>query len=63
MITDKNRIYDGFTNLEGGVDDGRRGNIIGRNQVVSPENAVFRKGIRTTRAGIRKLTQQATTHK
>src|SRR5580765_2068590 len=56
-IIDKNRIYDGFDSLEGGVDAGRRANVIGVNQAVSAENAVFRGGLCTSRPGIRKMGQ------
>jgi hypothetical protein len=60
MIKDANRIFDGFNTLEGGVDSGRRSNIIGRNQVVSAENAIFRGGRPGTRPGIRKLARTIT---
>lgn len=48
-INDKNRIYDGFSVLIGGVDDGRKPNLIDKNQCVSAENCVFRGGETTTR--------------
>jgi hypothetical protein len=57
MISDKNRIYDGFSSLEGGVDAGRRPNVIGQNQVVSAENTIFRGAFPTTRGGFSKLDQ------
>lgn len=48
-INDKNRIYDGFSNLVAGVDDGRKPNLIDKNQCVSADNCVFRGGETTTR--------------
>lgn len=57
MIKDPNRIYDGFSELEGGVDAGRRANVINPNQVVSAENIVFRGGKARTRPGISLLTE------
>lgn len=56
MITDKNRIYDGFLSCEGGVDAGRIANKIALNQAVEAENVTFRGGEPTTRPGWRKLT-------
>lgn len=48
-INDKNRTFDGFSNLIAGVDDGRKPNLIDKNQCVKAENAVFRGGETTTR--------------
>jgi len=60
MIADKNRIYDGWTQLEAGVDAGREPNLIDPNQVVSAENMIFRGGFPTPRPGWRKLTEDFT---
>lgn len=49
MKNSKYSVYDGFSNLVAGVDDGRKPNLIDRNQCVSAENAVFRGGETTTR--------------
>lgn len=57
MIPDKNRIYDGFTSLEGGVDAGRAPVLIDPNQVVSAENTTFRGGRPKPRPGFRQLTE------
>src|ERR1700740_570699 len=50
MIQDK-RFYDGFDSLEGGIDAGRRANVLEVNQVASAENISFRGGIAATRSG------------
>jgi len=55
MIADKNRIYDGWVNLEGGVDAGRSPTLIDPNMAYSGENITFRDGRPTTRPGWRKL--------
>lgn len=60
MIVDKNRIFDGWVSLEGGVDAGRAGGDIDANQCVSAENMTFRGGHATTRPGFRKLTESFT---
>jgi hypothetical protein len=60
MITDKNRIFDGFQSLEGGVDAGRIPSSINPNQCESAENMVFRGGDAATRPGWRKLTESFT---
>jgi hypothetical protein len=57
MISDRNRIYDGWTQLEAGVDAGRVPTLINPNQAVSAENMVFRGGFPTVRPGFRKLTE------
>jgi hypothetical protein len=57
MIVDKNRIFDGWRTLEGGVDAGRKPNLIDQNQVESAINMSFRGGSITTRPGFRKLTE------
>jgi hypothetical protein len=59
-IIDKNRIYDGFDSMEGGVDAGRRPNVIGPNQAYSADNVSFRGGIPRSRPGIRKPAQNFT---
>lgn len=57
MITDKNRVYDGWMSLEAGVDAGRTATLLEPNFSVSAENMVFRGGHPTTRPGFRKLTE------
>lgn len=60
MITDKNRIFDGFNSLEGGVDSGRIPSAINPNQCESAENMVFRGGDAAARPGWRKLVETFT---
>lgn len=60
MITDQNRIYDGFISLEGGVDAGRQTTLLDPNQVVSAENMTFRGGRAKTRPGFKKLPETLT---
>lgn len=60
MIADKNRIYDGWLSLEGGVDAGRSPSVIDPNQCVSAENMTFRGGSLRTRPGFRKMTESFT---
>jgi hypothetical protein len=60
MIADRNRIYDGWVQLEAGVDAGRGPTLIDPNQFVSAENMVFRGGFPTVRPGFRKLTETFT---
>src|SRR5262245_16407771 len=55
MIADKNRIYDGWVSLEGGVDGGRIPSMIDLNQSVAATNMTFRGGDAGTRPGFRKL--------
>jgi hypothetical protein len=57
MIVDKNRIYDGWRTLEGGVDGGRQPNTIDPTQCASAINMTFRGGSGTTRPGFRKLSE------
>jgi hypothetical protein len=57
MITDKNRIFDGWLTLEGGVDAGRQPDTIEVNQVQSARNMTFRGGSATTRPGYRQLNE------
>jgi hypothetical protein len=57
MIADKNRVYDGWTSLEAGVDAGRTPTLLLPNQCVSAENMVFRGGHPGPRPGIRKFHQ------
>lgn len=58
MIQDKNRVFDGWLTLEGGVDAGRMPDTIDVNQVQSARNMSFRGGSATTRPGFRKLTEK-----
>lgn len=58
MINDKNRIFDGWLSLEGGVDSGRNPATIDPNQCVSAENMSFRGGDCVPRPGFRKLTEE-----
>ena len=60
MIVDKNRIYDGWLSLEGGVDAGRKALMLEPNKCVSAENLTFRGGDPESRPGFRKLTQSFT---
>lgn len=57
MIADRNRIYDGWINMESGVDAGRAPQMLPPNQCVSAINMTFRGGDITTRPGFRKLTE------
>ena len=57
MIQDKNRIFDGWLTLEGGVDAGRAPEALDPNQCQSAINMTFRGGNATTRPGIRKLVE------
>jgi hypothetical protein len=57
-IKDKNRIYDGWVSLEGGVDAGRNPNTLSPNQLESARNMTFRGGSAVTRPGFRKLTEE-----
>lgn len=57
MIADRNRIFDGWLSLEGGVDAGRVATLIDVNQAESAENMTFRGGRATTRPGFRKLNE------
>lgn len=58
MIVDKNRIFDGWRTLEGGVDAGRQPNLLDQNQVQSAINMTFRGGSATTRPGFRKIAEK-----
>jgi hypothetical protein len=60
MISDRNRIYDGWTSLEGGVDAGREPTLLAENQVASAENMTFRGGRAMTRPGFKKLAETFT---
>jgi hypothetical protein len=55
MITDKNRVFDGWLSLEGGVDAGRLPDTLEINQSHEARNVTFRGGSMTTRPGFRKL--------
>ncbi len=52
-ILDKNRIFDGFSNLAAGMDAGRNPSLIDKTQVASADNIVFRGGVPKTRPGWR----------
>ncbi len=54
-IADPNRIFDGFTNLVSGMDDGRRPNLLDQNQYARGDNLVVRGGDPTTRPPMTKL--------
>lgn len=43
-IYDKNRIYDGFSDLSAGADGGRLSNLIAKNQFAEGENVICREG-------------------
>jgi hypothetical protein len=58
MITDQNRLYDGWLTLEGGVDAGRLPDTIEVNQCQSAINMTFRGGSISTRPGWRKLEEE-----
>jgi hypothetical protein len=53
MILDKNRIFDGFSNLSDGMDAGRNPSLLPPTQCASAENMVFRGGVPRTRPGVR----------
>lgn len=57
MITDKNRIYDGWFTLEGGVDAGRVPYALAQNQAAEGENMTFRGGSSGARPGFRMITE------
>jgi hypothetical protein len=57
MIADRNRVYDGWTSLEAGVDFGRTPTLLEPNQCASAENMVFRGGHPAPRPGIRKIAE------
>lgn len=52
-ILDKNRIFDGFANLAGGMDAGRDPGLIGKDQCASADNLRMRGGKPQPRPGIR----------
>lgn len=58
MIADKNRVFDGWLTLEGGVDAGRLPDTLEVNQANSARNVTFRGGSMATRPGFRKLEQK-----
>ena len=62
MITDKNRLFDGWLTLEGGVDAGRLPDTLEVNQCHSAINMTFRGGSITTRPGYRKLEEEFAPH-
>ena len=55
MITDRNRLVDGISSLEGGMDSGRSPSMIGKNQVAYAQNVTFRGGFARTRAGFKRI--------
>ena len=60
MISDRNRIYDGWVRMEAGVDAGRAPNLIELNQAAGAENMTFRGGKPSVRPGFRQLTETFT---
>lgn len=52
-ILDKNRVYDGFSNLSDGMDAGRNPSLIAKTQCASADNMIFRGGVPRTRPGVR----------
>lgn len=60
MIEDRNRIYDGWTSLENGVDSGRPPNTLDPTQVAGAENITFRGGNPKPRPGFTKLAEYFT---
>jgi hypothetical protein len=60
MIADRNRVYDGWISLEGGVDAGRGPTLVDPNQAVSGENLTFRGGRPKPRPGFRQLSETFT---
>lgn len=58
MIQDKNRVFDGWLSLEGGVDAGREPDMLEANQCQSAKNLTFRGGTAATRPGFRKLEEK-----
>lgn len=57
MISDKNRVFDGWLSMEGGVDAGRLPDTLDINQARSARNLTFRGGSPKTRPGFRKLNE------
>lgn len=55
MIADKNRVFDGWLTMEGGVDAGRLPDTLDITQSQSARNLTFRGGSARTRPGFRKL--------
>jgi hypothetical protein len=58
MIADKNRLFDGWLTMEGGVDAGRLPDSLDINQAQSARNMTFRGGSPTTRPGFRKIVEK-----
>ena len=56
MIADANRVFDGYSSQEGGVDGGRKPHLLSVNQMAEAENAIMRGGAPSTRPPIKKLT-------
>jgi hypothetical protein len=52
MILDQNRVYDGFSNLSGGMDAGRNPSLLEPTQCSSAENMIFRGGVPKARPGL-----------
>lgn len=44
MIANPNLVFDGYSNLVSGVDDGRRPNLLDKNQCAQAQNVIFRGG-------------------
>lgn len=55
MISDKSRIFDGWTTTISGMDGGRRPDLIGQDQCARMENLINRGGSPTTRPGFDKF--------
>jgi hypothetical protein len=52
-ILDKNRVFDGYVNLSGGMDAGRNPSLLEKTQCASADNMVFRGGVPRPRPGVR----------
>lgn len=55
-IEDKNRVFDGFSGLPGGVDNGRVPNLIDKDQCHDAENVQFRGALPDNRPPFRTMT-------
>lgn len=55
-LLDKNRVFDGFDNLVGGMDAGRRPDAIGETQCAGARNVQFRGGLPSSRPPFLDLT-------
>ena len=59
MISDPNRLSDGFISLERGVDGGSNPSLLHTSQAAHAENATFRRGFIATRPGFKKVPLKA----